>query len=173
MKQIQIRNVEEIEPYEEKLRESAEKARGQLAEILQGEGGIRLISRIKFEKIGFDPLDPERALNLIEQVNQTCTYLASLKAVRALISLHPDMQGYHLNLGTTSGTDIESLDGSIATEVFAATSPKSNRKLQRDMEKVRAVKAAHKYVFFACPGIPEGRYEVAGEGEVVAWSVGR
>jgi len=172
VKRIQLHHPEEIQQYEAQLHASAEQARVRLAEIVRSADGFGLLGRIKFEPIGCDPLDPQRPLNLIEQVNQTCTYLVSLQAVRRLFELHPGAAGFRLNLGTAPGTDIESLDGTIAAEVFAATSPKSNRKLQRDLQKVRAVQAAHRYVFFSCPGIPEGSYDVEGAGNVLVWSLG-
>jgi hypothetical protein len=35
---------------------------------------------LKFWSVGFDPMDSTRKMNLIEQLNQTLTYVASLKA---------------------------------------------------------------------------------------------
>lgn len=60
-------------------------------------------------------------------------------------------------MGALAGTDIESADcGGIAAEVFSAVIPSNNNKLRKDMEKVAASNAAHKYVFFMCPGYAKG-----------------
>ena len=157
--QITIRNAEEIENYIEDLRSSAEKAQLQLAEISGYTEPLELLFRIKFEKIGFDPLNQQRSLNLIEQINQTFTYLASFKAAALLFSWYPHIESLNLNLGTKAGIDIESDDdGGIAAEVFAAVTPRNNKKLIKDIEKVSKEKAAHKYVFFMSPDHDEGPY---------------
>jgi hypothetical protein len=62
-----------------------------------------------------------------------------------------------MNLGTTAGTDVESADGRIAAEVFAAVSPSNNGKLQKDISKVNSTAAEHRYVFFYSPGAHEAR----------------
>lgn len=107
--------------------------------------------RIKFKETGRDPL-ADRTLNLIEQVNQTFTYLASFAAVEAISHRHPNAWPFQLNLGTSGGSDVESHTASVATEVFAAVRATNNRKLARDIAKVAGTAAAHKYVFYYCPG---------------------
>src|ERR1035437_2926245 len=57
--------------------------------------------------MGWHPID-DRPLNLIEQTNQTWTYLVTLKALPFLFERHPDAGGFCLNLGTQAGTDITS-----------------------------------------------------------------
>lgn len=89
--------------------------------------------------------------NLIEQINQTFTYLASVHATRWLFQYHPDAAPFRLHLGTAGGTDIESRDGSIAAETFASVNPRNNRKLEKDIDKVGRTAAEHKYVFYICP----------------------
>jgi hypothetical protein len=39
----------------------------------------------------------------------------------------------------------------VAAETFAATRPDSNDKLRKDVEKVRAMPAKHRYVFYLSP----------------------
>jgi len=114
---------------------------------------------MKFEEIGCDPLDPRRRLNLIEQLNQTFTYAASLKAAEYLLNHHTDLRSLTLNLGTRSGWDIETAEGGgLVAEVFASVHPRNNRKLEKDIQKVAAAKAKHRYVFFMCPGFEPGSY---------------
>jgi hypothetical protein len=96
---------------------------------------------------------------LIEQLNQTFTYAASLKAAEYLFRNHPAITCLTLNLGTTSGWDIEGPEsGGLVAEVFAAVNPQNNKKLEKDIEKVAAANATHRYVFFMCPGVEAGRY---------------
>lgn len=128
---------------------------------------------MKVAAVGCNPLDAESPLNLIEQINQTFTYLASARAVRILLAERPADAPYKLNLGTTPGSDIESTNGRVAAEVFAAVNTSNNRKLAKDIAKVRATAADAKYVFFMCPGISQGRQgELETTSEIKIWSVG-
>lgn len=164
----------DINSHIENLRISAEKAQHQLSEISGHANPLELLYRIKFEKLGFDPLNQQRSLNLIEQVNQTFTYLASFRAAELLFSWHRDLDSLTLNLGASSGTDIESNDDrGIAAEVFAAVTLHNNNKLIKDIKKVTRVTAIHKYVFFMCPEIDKGQYVKcqAPEG-IEVWSLG-
>ena len=128
---------------------------------------------MKFSPVGCDPLNSESPLNLIEQINQTFTYLASAKAVMRLLELHPALAPFTVNLGTSPGSDIESACGSLAAEVFAAVNTSNNRKLARDRAKVSQTNAQFKYVFFMCPGYEPGRQpQSEREAGVEVWSVG-
>lgn len=172
-KTIIIKNIEEINPYIESLRQSAEESMFKLDEISSHSDPLEFLSRIKFEQVGFDPLDTQRPLNFIEQLNQTFTYLASFMAVKLLFKWHVGLTELTLNLGTKSGTDIESsFDGGIAAEVFSAVKPNNNSKLRKDLKKISAFKAFHKYVFFLCPDYEEGPYSNPLENDVLVWSLG-
>jgi hypothetical protein len=173
-KKITLHKSEDIESYMEDLHSSAEEAQMKLAEISEYASPLEFLYRIKFEGIGCDPFNSQRALNLIEQVNQTFTYLATLKAAKMLFTWHSGLASLNLNLGTQSGTDIESdYDGGISAEVFAAVTPTSNEKLKKDIKKVSRSQAGHKYVFFICPNCDEGQYIKckAPEG-ITIWSLG-
>jgi hypothetical protein len=120
---------------------------------------MALLKALRFETIGHDPLtgDP---LNVVEQLNQTFTILVTLRAVEQLIELHPDAGGFRLALGTSSGRDVESVAPDlVAAEVFSATHPNSNQKLKKDLARLSADPARHRYVFFAAPGYVVGRNE--------------
>jgi hypothetical protein len=119
--------------------------------ILTQENGVGSLAKLKFDKVGRDPLDKDRMLNFVEQLNQTFTYLATLRGVKYLLKRHPKAAPFIVNLGTASGPDIVSMDGSIMAEVFAATSPQSNKKLKKDVERVSKTAADHKYVFYYSP----------------------
>jgi predicted O-linked N-acetylglucosamine transferase (SPINDLY family) len=173
MKKITLKNQAEIDEYIEILNDAANSAQMNILELSEYSEGMQLLEEIKFEKIGYDPLNVERSLNYIEQVNQTFTYLASFKAVEILLRLHPEACEFVLNLATAAGTDNESKDeGGIAAEVFAATSPSNNNKLNKDFEKVSKTNAANKYVFFLCPSIEAGMYHSKSTNEVTVWSIG-
>ncbi len=169
-----MHKVQDADAYIDDLRVSAEEAQLKLAEILEYADPLDFLYRIKFEGIGCDPFNSQRSLNLIEQVNQTFTYLASFKAAKTLFSWHSGLTSLRMNLGTQSGTDIESdYNGGISAEVFAAVSPASNDKLKKDIKKVSKSQARHKYVFFMCPNCDEGQYlKCKVPKEIKVWSLG-
>lgn len=172
MKEITLTDESQIEMYIESLVDAANEAQMRLMDIAGNHDGLMLLEKMKFEQVGCDPLEPERSLNLIEQVNQTFTYLASFKAAELLFAWHNELRYLNLNLGTKGGSDIESSDcDGIAAEIFAATSPASNSKLSKDVKKVRETDAHHQYVFFLCPGVSPGRYKQNVEESVTVWSL--
>jgi len=174
MKQFVLHNLEDAEKHQLALTESAHQAQSQIEKISKIKDPLSFLEQLKFERIGCDPLDKSKPWNLIEQINQTFTYLASFKAAALLFKWHPNMESLTLNLGTANGTDIESqYDGGVAAEIFAATSPSSNQKLKKDIEKVLSATASYKYVFFICPNIEKGYYETKLSNEVKVWSLGK
>ncbi len=168
-KQIILQKAD-IEQHIEMLKISADKSQSKIRKILSDSNPMEFLSKIKFEKIGHDPLEPYNTLNFIEQINQTFTYLASFKATKILFKEHPGLTSLTLNLGTAPGTDIESdLEGGIAAEVFAAVKPGNNNKLKKDIEKVSTVNAKHKYVFYLCPDSQGESYKDQMNPEVTIW----
>lgn len=83
--------------------------------------------------------------------NQSQTYFVTLAATEYLLSHYPE-KSFLLNWGNVSGYDIESTDGEIIAECFAATSYRSNGKLTADLKRLFGDRtAARKYEFFyAC-----------------------
>lgn len=164
---------QEAEALEGSVAASAAMALQNVRSAANGSDAIKVLWQMKVAALGCNPLDAESPLNLIEQLNQTFTYIASARAVKILLAEHPSDAPYKLNLGTTAGSDIESQNGRIAAEVFAAVNTSNNRKLVKDIEKVRATSAYAKYVFFMCPGISQGRQLTLEKGsDVKIWSVG-
>jgi hypothetical protein len=145
-----IDSTRELDELENQVIAAAKRTVDALRALLSDAEPLHAFSLMKFELSGFHPTD-DRSLNLIEQVNQTFTYLASFQATRWLFKYHPEAAPFRLNLGTASGTDIESIDGSIAAETFASVNPRNNRKLDSDIDKVGRTSATHKYVFYICP----------------------
>jgi len=109
------------------------------------------MAALRFTAFGRHPIE-DRALNLTEQINQTFTYLASFAAAEEISRRHPSALPIRLNLGTASGSDLESPSAGVAAEVFAAVNRHNNRKLEKDIERVAGTTARHKYVFYYCPG---------------------
>ena len=130
-----------------------------------------LFSKMKFGGIGFDPLDSKRELNIVEQINQSFTYLASFYALEVLFTEYSDLAPFRLNLGTAPGSDIESECGRLAAEVFAAVAPSSNQKLKKDINKVLETDAELKFVFFMCPNIELGRQPKLEREGVMIWAL--
>jgi len=135
---------------------------------------MQVLWSMKFQSIGFDPIDGASSLNLIEQLNQSFTYLATIRALQVLFSRHPDLAPFKVNLGTASGSDIESsMGGGLAAEVFAAVTPSNNQKLKKDIAKLGATGSRHRYVFFMSPGYEQGRQlTLETEPGIEVWSVG-
>jgi hypothetical protein len=150
-----IRTIAEAEAMHAQLAESAARTAKWLG-AFKGEP-MALLKSLRFELVGHDPLTGE-PLNVVEQLNQTFTILVTLRAIERLIKLHPEAEGFRLALGTSSGRDIESvMPNLVAAEVFSATRPNSNQKLNKDVERLKPDPARYRYVFFAAPGFSAGR----------------
>jgi len=135
---------------------------------------LDLLRQMKFQPVGFHPVE-DRALNLLEQLNQTWTYAVALEAARKLLELHPEAGGFHVAPGAHMSIplDIMSIEpGLVGAETFAVTKPSSNNKLNKDLMKLAARPERHRFIFFSAPGFNETtrlpRYERDG---VEVWSV--
>jgi hypothetical protein len=165
----------DLDGYRELLVASARQTQTVIAKLATTEDPITFLAKLKFERSGCDPLDVNTPLNLIEQLNQAFTYLASFEGAALLFSRHPEAHSLRLNLGTSPGFDIESEDaGGIAAEVFSAVTPQNNGKLAKDVQKVSKSPARHRYAFFMSPEHPQaGQYSTrSGSNEVCVWSLG-
>lgn len=157
---IDIHSRAEIDPLLERVRVAATRTALALARLTDSEpDGLEVLRRMKFTEMAWHPLD-DRQLNLVEQVNQTWTYLVSLNALPFLFERHPEAGGFRLNFGTEAGSDILSLvPNVVAAEVFAAVRPSNNRKLTKDLQKLvrECPEAKARYVFFHAPGFQHER----------------
>jgi hypothetical protein len=150
-----IRTVHDAEALHTQVLRSAERTAAWLHSFTGSP--LELLAALRFQTVGHDPLIGE-SLNVIEQLNQTFTILVSLRAVERLIEMHPEANGFRLALATSSGRDIESVEPNlVAAEVFSATHPGSNQKLKKDIARLAADPAIHRYVFFATPTYSSGR----------------
>ncbi len=146
-----ISTIQQADNLKDTIIKSCNLTQKRIQSLLQDSEGIDFFHAIKFAQIGKDPIK-DNSLNFIEQLNQTFTYLVSIEAVKYLLKVHPESAPYTMNLGTQSGYDIISTNGDIIAEVFSATSPTSNDKINKDCKKLIANDTAvFKYVFFYCP----------------------
>ena len=171
LKSFIVNNINELEQLEQKLYESMDKSLLQMNSEINSDSSQTLFSKMKFGGIGFDPLDSDRALNIIEQINQSFTYLASFYALEILFTEYSELAPFRLNLGTAPGSDIESECGELAAEVFAAVAPTSNQKLKKDINKVIKTDARLKFVFFMCPNFELGRQAKLERDSVIVWAL--
>ena len=171
LKSFKVNDINELEQFEQKLYESMDKTLLQINPNVSSISSQTLFSKMKFSGIGFDPLDSNRPLNIIGQINQSFTYLASFYALEVLFTEYPELAPFQLNLGTAPGSDIESECGGLAAEVFAAVAPTSNQKLKKDINKVLATDAKLKFVFFICPNFELGRQPQLEKEGVIVWAL--
>lgn len=171
----EISSVQELDQLVTAVRAAADRTVRAVRDILASEGdSLQVLRLMKFSEIGHHPIE-ERPLNLIEQVNQTFTYLVTLEAARWLLTRHPEADGLRISLGTAAGFDLESrVPGFLAAEAFAATHPGSNDKLRKDLDRL-ATKASnfrHRYVFFSSPKFPSGRHtQLEIDNGIEVWSL--
>ncbi len=156
----QIVNRKNLSSLIEQLEASAVKTQSSIKKLATRKDAMSFLFECKFNQSGFNPLDSSIKLNLIEQLNQTFTYLASFKGAEYIFSKHKMVKSLTLNLGTASGTDIETTDdGGVVAEVFASVNPSNNQKLKNDINRISMIDAKHRYVFFISPKKELGIYE--------------
>lgn len=105
MKIRQIGDEHEADAIVAAVARSAVRALAKL-EGLRSTTALRALWSMKAESFGCDSLDADAPLNLIEQLNQTFTYIATARAAKQLLLLHQDLAPFTVNLGTASGPDI-------------------------------------------------------------------
>jgi hypothetical protein len=147
-----VESLGQVKDLEQQVRSSVaqtvKRLRGRFDEVQRP---LMAFQQMKFEAIGVDPLS-DKPLNLIEQVNQTFTYLTTFEALRILFREHPELAPFVINLGTAPGHDIQSTRPDLlAAEVFAAVNPNNNQKLLKEISKLHSQNDRHKYVFYSSP----------------------
>ena len=171
LKSFTVNDVNDLEQLEQKIYESMDKTLSQISSEIDANTSQALFAKMKFGGIGFDPLNSNRELNIIEQINQSFTYLASFYALEVLFTECSELAPFRLNLGTAPGSDIESECGELAAEVFASVTPTNNQKLRKDIDKVLETEARLKFVFFICPNFELGRQPQLERSDVVVWAL--
>jgi hypothetical protein len=152
--QMLVRSIDDADRLLACVEDAATRAHAWL--LAHSNGPLDLLRHLKFDTVGFHPVTG-MPLNLIEQTNQTWTYIVAIAAARQLLVLHPGAGGFHRAPGAHASLpfDIVSGDGSVVAETFAAVTPANNGKLRKDLDKlVSRPNIDHRYVFFMAPGYP-------------------
>jgi len=92
---ITVCSPSDIEEALERIEDSALRAQKALSALPFSP--LHALEALKFSPIGSHPLE-DRPLNIIEQVNQTFTYLVAVKAAELLMEWHPEAKGFRLSL---------------------------------------------------------------------------
>jgi hypothetical protein len=149
-----VRNIGDVDRYLGQVQDAAAEIHDWIA--AQTGDPLDLLRRMKFETTGFHPIQGH-ALNVVEQINQTWTYVVALSAARHLLEMHPDAGGYVLAPGAHAAIELDIMSearGLVGAEPFAAVDPKNNRKLALDLQKLAARTEQHRYLFFMSPRFP-------------------
>ena len=151
---VRICSREDMLTFREKIKKAAAALTQRIKEITS-RNPLEVLKQFKLDPLGFDPYQPNQIMNLVEQINQSATLLVACAAVERLLRKHPSREGYVISRPTNKGFDLWAVDVSVVAEVFAATSPGSNRKMTRDLKAVLTNKQPferdpprHRYVFF-------------------------
>ena len=171
-KLLVVRTADDVERHLATVRASAARAQAWIS--AQAGDSLDLLRRMKFEAVGFHPLE-DRPLNVIEQINQTWTYAVALAAARVLLDLHPDAGGFNIAPGAHMAIPLDIMSEApdlVGAETFAAVDPRNNNKLAADLAKLADRPERHRYVFFMSPKHPGARRQPALERNgVQVWSV--
>jgi hypothetical protein len=169
---LHVCSPDDIDRYLAQIRDAATKIQTWI--VRQDADPLELLRRMKFETGGSHPI-LGHPLNVIEQINQTWTFLVALAAARHLLEMHPESGGFLLAPGAHAAIalDIMSLKpGLVGAETFAAVNPANNKKLKTDLLKLATRTEQFRYVFFMSPRFPGfkrlPKFEVEG---IQVWSV--
>jgi hypothetical protein len=136
---------------------------------------LAALYRLKFDQIGFHPVD-HRPLNVVEQINQTWTFVTALEAARLLLKWHPEAGPLLLAPGAHASQPLDIMSeapGLIGAETFAALAPENNKKIARDLVKMANRPEKYRYIFFMSPRFREhSRIEKYCRDGVVVCSIG-
>jgi hypothetical protein len=169
---LEVRTIGDVEQLLATIRASAARAQSWIA--AQGGDPLDLLRRMKFEPVGFHPIE-DRPLNVIEQINRTWTYAVALSAARVLLELHPEAGGFKVAPGAHMALPLDIMSeepGLVGAETFAAVHPRNNGKLAADLAKLADRPERHRYVFFMSPRHPGAQRQPALERDgIQVWSV--
>lgn len=137
-KEIIFANRFELEEYRKTILSNLTNSLQNLKTVFESDNSVEVFDACKYDKIVFDPLTGQRE-NLIEMLNQHQTYLVTLKSVEYLLNKYPS-KSFIARFGNIAGYDVESTDGRVVAECFAAVSYRNNQKLYKDLKKLDLVK---------------------------------
>lgn len=167
-----VNRTQDIDQYIASIHQSS--TRAVTALIALANNPNHLFWEMKFRQMGRHPIE-DRPLNLVEQINQTWTFVTALEATRILLKeFHA--QTFLLSPGAHAALrfDIMNSNEDICAETFAAVTPDNNNKLERDIAKLEKAPSsiAHRYVFFISPANPNTeRLENRERAGIKIWSI--
>jgi hypothetical protein len=169
---ILVRSIADIDRCLGQVREAAANLRAWIA--AQTGDPLDFLRRVKFEPVGFHPTQGY-PLNLVEQINQSWTYVVALAATRHLLEMHPEADGYLLAPGAHAAIELDIMSevpGLVGAETFAAVDPRNNDKLENDLTKLAVRAERHRYIFFMSPRFPGiKRLRELERNDIQVWSV--
>lgn len=157
--QMAVKTPADVDRYLARIMDSTRRAQERIAAL--DINSLELFRLMKFGAVGFHPID-EREINLVEQINQTWSYIAALAAARQLLARHEEAGGFLLAPGAHAALDLDIMSekkGLVGAEVFAAVTPKNNGKLKSDLEKLAKRDEVYRYVFFLSPKYPKNEHQ--------------
>lgn len=178
-----VRTPEEADELMARVRESAALARKWIESVGSQNEPFEMFRAMKFQRVGFHPIETNRPLNFIEQINQIWTFAVAIAATRQLLADHnSEARGFKLAPGAHASLPLDIMsvkDGLVGAETFAAVTPSNNGKLARDLKKLSKRDETHRYLFFAAPNFPgnkrrkeiEEKFKHLGIQGIQIWSV--
>ena len=146
-KEIFFDNKIKLEECRKTIQSNLTKSLQNLKTIFESNDSVDVFDACKYDKIVFEPFTGQNE-NLIEMLNQHQTYIVTLKGVEYLLNKYPS-KSFFARFGNVAGYDIESTDGEVVAECFAAVNYKNNQKLDKDLKKLDLVKSKTScYEFF-------------------------
>jgi hypothetical protein len=149
---IRIANAADVDQWLGKILQSAARTVAYMRAFADDDP-LTALYGLKFEKVGSHPVD-HRPLNVIEQINQTWTFVTALEAARLLLEWHPEVGPLLLAPGAHASQPLDimsEIPNLIGAETFAATTPESNAKIARDLKKMASRPENFRYIFFMSP----------------------
>jgi hypothetical protein len=74
-----VRSLGDLQAIEQAVLASAQASLPKLEDLLARDGVLSALAALQFGEAGYDPLDSSRSLNLVGQLKQSFTYLASMQ----------------------------------------------------------------------------------------------
>lgn len=131
---------EKIKRLKEKIKDAMKNTQDEINKICDP---VELFERLKFGKLGFAPVLKTKRENVLEQINQSFTNLMYCYAAEKYF---PEAANFSFALANSRGRDMIVFDQKnnviAEVEIFTAVSAHNNRKLLRDINRLRDAKIA-------------------------------
>lgn len=148
-----IRNVSQITKLERSAHKAANATLRQVRQEVRGfRRGTEFLWCAKFDRTRTSACEKDRKLTVLEQANQTMTWLAGLCAVRVLLKLHPEAKRFEVCYPTEKGFDIVGKGVRVRAEVFATKDTSVRPRLRKVCARLcEKSPRTRNYIFFCSP----------------------